>query len=171
MHKVNFKYAQYYNFMEQERKGYVFRDRFISEPICSQDYLLNCIIYIHNNPVKAKIVKYAYQYKYSSYNDFISKNNNLCEEIDLNKVIKNTELEDYIFIDIEQNVDDILKKVIIKYEKRYNMSFEEIQKRNNRNIFAKLIEELKENYKVPYREIANKTKISLSTISRLINKK
>lgn len=170
MHKVNFMYAQYYNFMEEERKGYVFRDRFVSEPICNEDYLLNCIIYIHNNPVKAKIVKHPQQYKYSSYNNFI-ESNNICELVDRNKVINNTELEDYIFIDIEQNVDDILKKVIIKYEKRYNMSFEEIQNRNNRNILTKMIKELKENYKVPYREISSKTKISLSTISRLINKK
>ena len=74
MHKVNFMYAQYYNFMENNRKGYVFRNRFVSEPICDEFHLLNCIIYIHNNPVKAKMVKYAYQYKYSSYNIFLTKN-------------------------------------------------------------------------------------------------
>lgn len=170
MHKVNFMFAQYYNFMEDDRKGYVFRDRFVSEPICNEDYLLNCIIYIHNNPVKAKIVEYPHQYKYSSYNNFV-ESNNLCELVDTNKVINNTELEDYIFIDVEQNVDEILKSVIVKYEKKYNVDFEKIRKRSNRKIFVELIKELKENYKIPYKEIANKTQISLSTINRLKNKK
>ena len=169
MHKVNFMYAQYYNFMDNERKGYVFRDRFVSEAIYDEKYLLNCILYIHNNPVKAKIVQYPYQYKYSSYNKFIEKNN-FCESFDRNKIINSNILEDYIFIDIEHNIEEILRNVIIKYEKKYNMNFEEIKKRNNRKILRELIEELKKNYKIPYKVIADKTKISLSTISRLMNK-
>lgn len=169
MHKVNFMYAQYYNFMEKDRKGYVFRDRFLSEAICDEKYLLNCIIYIHNNPVKAKLVQYPYQYKYSSYNKFI-ETNNICESLNINKIINSNLLEDYIFIDIEQNMADILQNVIIKYEKKYNMDLEEIRKRSNRKILAELIKELKENYKIPYKEIANRTQISLSTISRLKSK-
>ena len=170
MHKLNFMYAQYYNFMENERKGYVFRDRFISEPICSEDYLMNCIIYIHNNPVKAKIVEYPYQYKYSSYNNFL-KEKKYNQIIDINKVTNNVALEDYIFIDIDQDIDYIIERVIKRYEKRYNLNFEEIQKHNNREILAKLIKELKENYKISYKEISKQIKISLSTISRLMKKK
>ena len=170
MHKLNFMYAQYYNFMENERKGYVFRDRFISEPICSEDYLVNCIIYIHNNPVKAKIVEYPYQYKYSSYNNFL-KEKKYNQIIDMNKVAKNIELEDYIFIDIDQDINYIIERVVMRYEKRYNLNFEEIQKHNNREILSELIKELKENYKIPYKEISKQTKVSLSTISRLMNKK
>jgi len=170
MHKVNFMFAQYYNFMEDNRKGYVFRDRFVSEPICNEEYLLNCIIYIHNNPVKAKMVKHPYQYKYSSYNNFI-ESNDVCDLVDRYKVINNAELEDYIFIDIEHDIDEILKSVIIKYEKKYNINLEGMRKRSNRKILIELIKELKENYKISYKEIANKIKISLSTISRLKNKK
>ena len=72
---------------------------------------------------------------------------------------------------MEHDIEDILKKVIIKYEKKYNMNFDELQMRNNREFLGKLIKELKENYKIPYKEISKRTKISLSTISRLINKK
>ena len=169
MHKLNFMYAQYYNFMEKERKGYVFRDRFISEPISSEDYLLNCIIYIHNNPVKAKMVKNVYEYKYSSYNKFV-EDKEYNQIIDINKVVKNVELEDYIFVDIEHDINEILKKVIKKYEKKYNLNFEKIQERNNREILFKLVKELKENYKISYKEIARQTRISLSTISRLMKK-
>ena len=91
MHKVNFSFAQFYNYMENKRVGYVFRDRFLSEQIFNERYLLNCIIYIHNNPVKAKMVKSPNDYKYSSYNDYKDKkgiyNNIIIKEIiDISKI-------------------------------------------------------------------------------------
>ena len=44
MHKTNGMYAKYYNFIN-ERVGYVFRDRFLSEPIMNQRYFIQCIKY------------------------------------------------------------------------------------------------------------------------------
>jgi hypothetical protein len=54
--------------------GYVYRNRFLSEPIYKDKYLLNCIAYIHLNPVKANMVDYPWEYKYSRFNDYIGKN-------------------------------------------------------------------------------------------------
>ena len=67
MKKVNEDYGRYYNYIE-ERKGHVFRDRYLSEEITSQRYLLNCLVYIHNNPIKSDVVNRCEEYKYSSYN-------------------------------------------------------------------------------------------------------
>lgn len=67
MQKVNSMYAKYYNYMENERVGYVFRDRYKSEPILDKRQLIQCVKYIHQNPVKAKMVKNQCEYKYSSY--------------------------------------------------------------------------------------------------------
>lgn len=72
-HKLNTMYARYYNYMEEGRVGHVYRDRFLSEPITSHRYLVQCIKYIHFNPVKAKIVKRCEDYKFSSYR-FFKKN-------------------------------------------------------------------------------------------------
>lgn len=69
MLKVNTMYAQYYNFMEN-RVGFVFRDRFKSQPIFEEEYLAYCLIYIQNNPVKAGIVVDPLQYGFSSYKDY-----------------------------------------------------------------------------------------------------
>ena len=55
--------------------------------------------------------------------------------------------------------------------KEYNMDFKEIQKHKNRNILYKIIKELKENYKIPYKEITGRINVSLSTVTRLMNKK
>lgn len=54
MKSINTSYAKYYN-RNENRVGIVFRNRYESEPIYEKRYLLNCIGYIHNNPVKAGI--------------------------------------------------------------------------------------------------------------------
>ena len=56
MQKVNLVFSQRYNELEN-RVGVIFRNRYKAEPIYDKKYLINCIKYIHNNPVKAKIVK------------------------------------------------------------------------------------------------------------------
>lgn len=56
MQKVNLKYSMFYN-KNENRCGIVFRNRYKAEPIYDIKYLVNCIKYIHENPVKAKIVE------------------------------------------------------------------------------------------------------------------
>lgn len=73
MLKLNTMYAQYYNFMEG-RAGFVFRDRFKSQPIFDERYLAYCLIYIQNNPLKAGIVADPLKYTFSSYKDYIAQN-------------------------------------------------------------------------------------------------
>ena len=69
MQKVNTSYSQYYNKVNK-RVGYVFRDRYYSQDLVNEIQLYNCLKYIHNNPVKARIVNKMQDYKYSSYNEF-----------------------------------------------------------------------------------------------------
>ncbi len=49
----------------------MFQDRFRSEPVKDDRYLLAVMRYIHNNPVKAKIVIKAEEYPWSSYNSYL----------------------------------------------------------------------------------------------------
>ena len=72
MKSINSQYAVFYNKI-LKRVGYVFRDRFLSEPIKDERYLYNCLGYIHMNPVKANMVEFPNEYQYSSYNQFIEK--------------------------------------------------------------------------------------------------
>ena len=73
MHTINQKFAQFYNKINNERVGYVFRDRFKSEPIYNEMQLIRCIKYIHSNPVKAKMVEKPIEYVYSSYKEYLKK--------------------------------------------------------------------------------------------------
>lgn len=49
MHRINFKYANYYN-KSYKRHGHLFQDRFKSKIVNNNRYLLNLSAYIHNNP-------------------------------------------------------------------------------------------------------------------------
>jgi len=49
-------YAMYYN-NKYSRSGHVFQDRFKSEPVNDMAYFMTLLRYIHQNPLKAGIVK------------------------------------------------------------------------------------------------------------------
>ena len=70
MHRVNLLYAKYYN-KKNNRVGYVFRDRYKTQPIYSEKHLFTSVRYIHNNPVKANICEKANEYKYSCCYNYI----------------------------------------------------------------------------------------------------
>ena len=66
------RYVYWYN-VKYQRVGHLFQDRFKSEPVEDDAYLLTVIRYIHQNPVKAGLCGKIEDYKFSSYNDFVSK--------------------------------------------------------------------------------------------------
>lgn len=65
MQRLNASYAYYYN-LKYERTGHVFQNRFKSENVQDEAYLLTVLRYIHNNPVKAGIVSKREKYQWSS---------------------------------------------------------------------------------------------------------
>ena len=64
-------YATYFN-KKYKRIGHLFQDRFKSIPVERESYLLECVRYIHQNPVKAKISSIE-KYLWSSYNEYIKE--------------------------------------------------------------------------------------------------
>ena len=66
MKRIGCKFVYWYN-MKYERVGHLFQDRFRSEPVESDEYFLTVLRYIHQNPVKANLVKECGEYPYSSY--------------------------------------------------------------------------------------------------------
>ncbi len=54
MKRIGTSYAWWYN-TKYDRVGHVFQNRFQSEVVETEAYLLEVLRYIHNNPVKAKL--------------------------------------------------------------------------------------------------------------------
>lgn len=74
MKRIGVSYVYYFN-KKYRRTGHLFQDRFKSEPINDDRYLLAAVRYIHNNPVKANIVQEPAQFQWSSYNSYMGNNN------------------------------------------------------------------------------------------------
>lgn len=171
MQKVNSLYARYYNYMENNRVGYVFRDRFISEPIDSKRYLIQCIKYIHINPVKAKIVEEVQDYKFSSYKFYMSRlkkyndKDNFLSYQDYQEICKKKESEiDFFDIDVEKN-DKVIYNAISRFLKQNKLKIYEIFL--NREKLKELILYLKEKENIKYTEIREFFEIKRGTMEGL----
>ena len=69
--RITVGYAQYHN-IHNGRTGHLFQNRFRSEVVDSDEYFLTVLRYIHQNPIKAGIVKNMKNHKWSSYNEYIN---------------------------------------------------------------------------------------------------
>lgn len=69
MKRVCGGYAQQFN-LRYIRSGHLFQERFKSEPIGDESYLLTVVKYIHFNPEKAGIARHD-EYPWSSYAEYV----------------------------------------------------------------------------------------------------
>ncbi len=72
MKRIGGKYVYWYN-PKYQRIGHLFQDRYKSEPVEDDAYLLTVLRYIHQNPVKANLVLSASDYIFSSYNEYFTE--------------------------------------------------------------------------------------------------
>lgn len=149
MQCLNTRYAKYYN-KKYNRVGYVFRDRYKSEGIYSEEHLYNCIQYIYNNPVKAGICLKAEEYPYSNYK----------------KITGNT-TDDYSFIDIEKDTEKMCKEALEEFLQNNNINLLELK--NDKTKLKKLVILLKDKYNVSFRKISKEINISREKLRRIYN--
>lgn len=95
MHDVNQAYAEYYNFCNK-RNGYVFEDRFFSKEILNERYRNACFQYIHNNPVNANVVNIPEKYKYSSFNKYLTSDDEIIDKESKNIMFGTFKRKEYI---------------------------------------------------------------------------
>jgi len=76
--RISVGYAQYHN-TRHNRIGHLFQNRFRSEPINNDSYLLTVLRYIHQNPLKAGIINSGCDYEWSSYGLYLKPNNSIIE--------------------------------------------------------------------------------------------
>lgn len=177
MQRLNTSYSRLYN-NKNKRVGYVFRDRFRSQDILSKKQLYNCLVYIHNNPVKAGMVKTMSAYKYSSYNEFLREKyiitnesikllfGNIKNQIGQFILIHNQCLDEN-FIDECENKKS-LSHFIEDFEKKYNRKIEEITQ--DKNLLRLLIIEAREQTNATIQALGEKLNVSKSTVGRYAKK-
>lgn len=173
MQKVNTAYSMYYNKINN-RVGYVFRNRFKSQEIFSQGQLYTCLKYIHNNPVKANIVKAMKDYKHSSYNEYLSGKHKIIndksieilfgKEKDFRPMFETIHNKSIV---IQEETLDV-KSFVKQFEKKHKIKIEELK--NNRGLLEVAIKEMKEKTNAKTVEIAAILGIANATAFRYLKK-
>jgi len=92
MRRICGKYVYWYN-QKYERTGYLFQDRFKSEPVEDDRYFVTVLRYIHQNPLKARIVDEISKYRWSSFNDYLRWDGNGLVDTDFALSIFNSNKE------------------------------------------------------------------------------
>ena len=168
--KINTRYAMNFNSMH-ERIGHVFQGRYKSEVIYDDKYLQNVIRYVHNNPVKAKIVDKPKDYKWTSYNEYTKTNKIISSSQKdfiiscyngLNKFINfHTEADNSEYLDTKEDLEEF----------RYELAQRIISNYFNRNGINEINEILKHPYHIEeiIKSLLDKTNLSHRQIAKLLN--
>lgn len=176
--KVNVKFAMMYH-SKHGTVGHVFQDRFKSQTIESDKNLLSAIRYVHNNPVKAKIVSRPEDYKWSSYNHYLSQKN-VTEPMKIVMGILNHSIPSFqayhkmddrvVHMDIKEEKDQINKEKLIeeihKIQEKYG--YKEIEElKGSKESIIEVIRNLDYNNNgISLRQIGQELNIPYTTLYR-----
>ena len=69
---ISFRYTRYIN-KTQKKTGHLFQGRYKAILIDADSYLLQVVRYIHNNPLRAKIVHTSEEYPWSSHHAYLGR--------------------------------------------------------------------------------------------------
>lgn len=70
--RIGVRFVYWYNW-KHKRSGHLFQDRYGSEPVEDNAYLIAVVRYVHRNPVKAGICEQCEDYPYSSVHEYIGR--------------------------------------------------------------------------------------------------
>lgn len=112
MRRLGVSYVGYYN-KKYDTIGHLFQDRFKSEKVEDDQYLLTVIRYIHQNPVRANIVKRESDWGWSSCQRYYSEESVtelLNKDFILNMFSQNRDkaIKNFKFFNEQKNEDECL---------------------------------------------------------------
>lgn len=161
--RIGGRYVYWYN-AKYQRAGHLFQDRYRSEPIEDDAYLLSVLRYIHQNPVKVGLANTVKDYVYSSYLSYIQPKENQLVDIDF--VLNMIGLKQFEKYQNETNEDtclDITDKVFRLTDEQAKKIILKISKCNNVSDFQKLDRDIRNKYITELRAKG----LSVRQISRL----
>ncbi|MCR4435699.1 MAG: transposase [Clostridiales bacterium] len=167
MKRIGISYVYYFN-KKYHRIGHLFQDRYCSEVLEEDAYILAAARYIHNNPVKAAMVPRAEAYEWSSY-----KYERAVEKL---KEFTKVPVEDGFIdceettgqakpavkaehsIDLESRVNQVLDK--------YGQSLESLKGIEDKGLRDQILREIKKSVKASVRQLSKAIGISKDIIFR-----
>ncbi|CUH94381.1 hypothetical protein P22_0447 [Propionispora sp. 2/2-37] len=132
MKRIGVTYAWWYN-KKYDHYGHIFQDRYQSQPVEDNAYLLSVLRYIHNNPVKSRMVSVAEEYPWSSCKMYygetydtpsaVANTSFVLKLLDEHKEIARGKFKDYM----RQENSDIFLDVVEKVRKSDDGLCQEIE--------------------------------------------
>lgn len=177
MRNVTSVYAGEFN-KKYKRVGHLFQERFKSQNIENDYYLLRLVRYIHRNPEKAGICKVE-KYKWSSYTEYLYGEKIIERKVILNKYNKNIDIAIKIFKESilnnkEDSIDNVYfrNKITMKDKKefvKYIIKTEDINiiKTKAKKEVRDIIKKIKETKKLTASDIYEITGISKNIIYKI----
>lgn len=178
MRRICGSYVLWYN-KKYSRVGYLFQDRFKSEPVEDNVFYLTVLRYIFQNPVKAGIVTRIENYSWTNYSHYLEGNpwtdiGFALELFDTDRASAVRKFIDYVnrvnndeCLDLQEKrrLNDVeaikLIKDVCMVDRAQDLQTLEINRRNN------YIKELREKHSLSIRQIERLTGISRGIIQRL----
>ena len=105
--RIGVRYVYWYN-RKYNRNGHLFQDRFKSEPVNDDSYLMTVIRYIHQNPIKAGLCDDILQYPYSSYMSYLRPEEKHLTDTDF--VLSIMGKDEFVKFNLAQNDDTCLEQ-------------------------------------------------------------
>ncbi|KUG02756.1 hypothetical protein ASZ90_019832 [hydrocarbon metagenome] len=172
--RIAVSYVYYFN-KKYKRVGHLFQDRYRSEVVEDDRYVLALARYIHNNPVKAGLTKTAGEYRWSSYICYIDEKQYLNKILDkqiilamfsedkekakkLYKEFMNKENDDQ-FIDLQEEKQ-------IMDEEEAKLLFKQLSAGQGEN--KEIIREFKQKTNLSLRQIAAIAGISKDKVNKFL---
>ncbi len=177
--RINVRFAVRYH-QYHHTSGHVFQDRFKSEPIETDEHLVNVVRYVHNNPVKVKMVSDASLYKWSSYEWYLKKKLNrsmglVIEVIGKNQFKSFHHQEDYneyleIKEDREKLRDERFNNILALHCNKHGI-VENSEIIGNNDLYEPLVKDLVKHSGYSLRKIASLLEVSYSSVQKVCSSK
>jgi REP element-mobilizing transposase RayT len=176
MKKVNITYAMSYN-RKNNRVGALFQERYKSQVICDEKHLFGAIRYVHNNPLKARMVQDVKDYRWSSIVEYIEKRSYLIDPIEKKLVLDrfhsnddflkfHTYEDDREHLELSEEIEEQREHKAQKIVEEYFLEKGINEKRHLRDKDELILRLLKES-KLSNRKIAKLVEVSVSTVARM----
>jgi len=184
--KIATSYAYYFN-NKYKRVGHLFQDRYKSETIEDEPYLLSVIRYVHNNPEKAEITKKE-KYRWSSYSNYMDILNHHTEIPEIKEILEmfssdieralkefihySNKYEEKNFLEMREIVEsEINEENVNEYIKGYlksrNLKKEDLKRREHTKQKEDLIQQLKKRSNLSKRKIAILIGVNRETVRKV----
>ena len=182
MKRITVSYVSYFN-KKNKRVGHLFQDRFRSEVVEQDSYVLSLARYIHQNPVKAGMAARAADYKWSSYNCYLDKGNYFAKMLDTNVILglfsanRERAIEEYKvfmneateerFVDLQEEVRMMDEEEAKEYWEKTLLS-QGLDNAEPGQIPFSLIKDFKAKTYLPLRKMADITNLNKDKLNKIL---